>query len=183
MKIYKALFLVFVMAITTSNANAFFFFFPLPNVSKPPALQKIIDALEKSTDTKAVAYASEDKTFGSKQWTWGQMSGVMTQEEANSKAIKTCEESLQKLKAQTVGGQPIYNFGSKSCELHKFSNETINSPIKEPAPITSNQLQQNAESNENQITKKLKELETLLQQNLITKEEYEVKRKEILNKF
>lgn len=82
-----------------------------------------------------------------------------------------------------MGGQPIYNFGSKSCELHKFSNETINSPIKEPAPITSNQIQQNNESNENQITKKLKELEALLQQNLITKEEYEVKRKEILNKF
>jgi hypothetical protein len=183
MKISKALFLVVVMATTISNANAFFFFFPLPNISKPPALQKIIDALEKSTDTKAVAYVSEDKTFGSKQWTWGQISGVMTQEEANSKAMKTCDESFQKLKVQTVGGQPLYNFGSKSCELHKFSNETVNSPIKEPTPSIGNQIQQTTDANENQVTKKLKELESLLQQNLITKEEYEVKRKEILNKF
>lgn len=182
MKISRVLILVFVVATTISNANAFFFFFPIPNFAKPPALQKIIDALEKSTDTKAVAYASEDKTFGSKQWTWGQMSGVMTQEEANSKAMKICDEALQKLKAQTVGGQPLYNFGGKTCELHKFSNETVNSPIKEPV-ATTNQLQPGTDTNENQIAKKLKELDSLLQQNLISKEEYETKRKEILNKL
>jgi hypothetical protein len=182
MSLKKALLSLALLIATINDANAFFFFIPIPNLAKPPALQKVIDALEKSSDTKAVAFVSEDKNFGSKQWTWGQASGVMTQEEANSKAMKICEEALQKLKAQTVGGQPLYNFGGKTCELHKFSNETINSPIKEPVAIT-NQLQPNTDTNENQIAKKLKELDSLLQQNLISKEEYETKRKEILNKL
>ncbi len=177
---YTKLILALVMAFSvTKSANAFLIFFPIPNLAKPPALQKIIDALEKSNDTKAVAFISEDKTFGSKQWAWGQASGVMTQDEANAKAMKGCEDGLLKLKQQTAGGQPIYDFGAKKCELHKFTNETVNLPYKEPTPA----VVQNLENTEGSTAKKLKELDSLLQQNLISKEEYDSKRKEIINKL
>jgi len=106
-------------------SNAQILFFPLPNLSKPDPLQKIIDALEKSDETKAVAYASEDKTFGSKNWVWGHIAGAMSQEEANKTALMTCEAGLNRAKSEQAGGKPIYDFGKKQCELHKFKNITL----------------------------------------------------------
>ena len=167
---------LFIFALIFSNyANAFFFFFPLPNLSKPPVLEKTIEALEKSTDTKAIAYASEDKAFGSKQWVFAQASGQMTQEEANSKAMRSCENSLASEKLKLVGGQPLYNFGAKSCELHKFTNVTLNLP----RPIEPIAVEKNNDTNP--TSKKLKDLQSLFEQKLITQDEYDKKRKEIID--
>lgn len=156
------------------NAHAIFFFIPMPNLAKPAELQKLIDAYEKSSETKAVAYVSEDKAFGSKQWVWGHKSGMMTQDEANSIAMSTCEASLMKIKSQLAGGKPIYEFGQKRCELYKFANETVMlpkvTPVEPPPKVE-----------ESPIAKKLRELDGLFNQKLITQEEYETKRKEILS--
>lgn len=146
----------------------------MPNLAKPAELQKLIDAYEKSSETKAVAYVSEDKAFGSKQWVWGHKSGMMTQDEANSIAMSTCEASLMKIKSQLAGGKPIYEFGQKRCELYKFANETVMlpkvTPVEPPPKVE-----------ESPIAKKLRELDGLFNQKLITQEEYETKRKEILS--
>ena len=56
---------LFAGATLPAAASAFFFIIPIPNLAKPPALNALIEALEKSEETKAVAYVSEDKTFGS----------------------------------------------------------------------------------------------------------------------
>lgn len=172
----RILFLGFLI-ICYTKANAFFFFFPLPNVSMPPVLQKQIDALEKSSDTKAVAYTSEDKSFGSKQWVFGQAAGQMTQEEANAKALRDCENALNREKQKSIGGQSIYDFGKKTCELHKFNNITLNLP----KPIEPVQMTEKEVPNENPTAKKLKDLQNLLEQKLITQEEYDKKRKEIID--
>ena len=156
------------------SAYAIFFFIPIPNVAKPAELQKLIDAYEKSSETKAVAFVSEDKSFGSKRWVWGHKSGVMTQDEANSSALSACESSLMSIKSQLAGGKPIYDFGQKRCELYKFTNETVMLPKVtpiEPAPKVE----------ESPTAKKLRELDGLFNQKLITQEEYETKRKEILS--
>lgn len=165
------------------NANAFFFFIPIPNLAKPADLQKLIDAYEKSSETKAVAFASEDKTFGSKQWVWGHKSGVMTQDNANSAALQMCEASLSNVKSKLAGGQPVYDFGQKRCELYKFANETVMLPqvapvVIPPVVMTPVEIPKVEES---ATAKKLKELDSLLTQKLITQEEYEKKRKEILS--
>lgn len=160
------------------SAHAFLFFIPIPNLAKPAELQKLIDAYEKSSETKAVAFASEDKTFGAKQWVWGHKSGVMTQDEANNIAIRACEASLSKIKSKMAGGQPVYDFGSKRCELYKFANETVMLP--QTTPVVSTRVE-TLKSEESATAKKLKELEGLLNQKLITQEEYEIKRKEILS--
>lgn len=156
------------------NAHAIFFFIPIPNLAKPPELQKLIDAYEKSSETKAVAFVSEDKTFGSKQWVWAHKSGVMTPEEANNIALSACEASLKNVKSQLAGGKPIYDFGQKRCELYKFTNETVMLPN-----TTSVELPPKVE--ESPIAKRLRELDGLFNQKLITQEEYETKRKEILS--
>jgi hypothetical protein len=169
-KIVVSLALAFLM----QNAHAIFFFIPIPNLAKPAELQKLIDAYEKSSETKAVAFVSEDKTFGSKQWVWAHKSGVMTPDEANSIALRSCEASLMSVKSQLAGGKPIYDFGQKRCELYKFTNETVMlpkvTPIEPPPKVE-----------ESPIARKLKELEGLFNQKLITQEEYETKRKEILS--
>jgi len=169
------------------SANAFFFIVPIPNLRKPPALNNLIDALEKSNQTKAVAYVSEDKTFGQKFFSWGHAVGVMTQLEANEKALAMCAANLLKAKQNTVGGQPLYDFGNKSCELYKFTNESIQLPYVEPvkteAPAPAPVAVTAPVITDSPIAIKLKELEGLLQQNLITKEEFEIKRKEVLNKL
>jgi hypothetical protein len=117
---------IHVLAITlasmlSTNANAWFFIFPIPNLAKPGPLQATIDALEKSTETRALAFVSEDKSFGSKYWAWGKYAGEVSQEKANRIALEQCENSLRAAKAQSAGGQPLYNFGDKSCELHAFT--------------------------------------------------------------
>ena len=63
-----------VATLMPNAASAFFFIIPIPNLAKPPQLNALIEALEKSDETKAVAYVSEDKTFGSKYWVWGRRS-------------------------------------------------------------------------------------------------------------
>ena len=106
----------------------------MPNLAKPAELQKLIDAYEKSSETKAVAYVSEE----------------------------------------LAGGKPIYEFGQKRCELYKFANETVMlpkvTPVEPPPKVE-----------ESPIAKKLRELDGLFNQKLITQEEYETKRKEILS--
>jgi len=116
------------------SAQAFFFFFPIPNLAKPAPLQRIIDALEKSEETKAVAYTSESKSFGSKFWVWGQFYGHVTQEEANRNAMTRCVAALANAKNQQAGGNPLYDFGSKTCELHVFQNPTVSpKAVQHPA--------------------------------------------------
>lgn len=130
----KKILIVTVAMLAASQANAIIII-PIPNFAFPPQLSAIRDAFEKSTDTKALATAGEDKVFGSKYWVWGQASGKMTQANADSQAISRCEVSLQNTKARTAGGQPLYNFGSKKCELYSFLNITVNLPDPTPAPI------------------------------------------------
>jgi hypothetical protein len=168
------------LALLSHTANAWFFFVPIPNLAKHPELQKIIDAYEKSSETKAVAFVSEDKTFGSKQWIWGHKSGFMTQDEANSIAMRTCSNELARMKAMLAGGQPIYDFGQKRCELYKFANETVSLPQSTPTETVSTEQPKVEES---KTARRLRELDSLLKQQLITQEEYEKKRKEILYGF
>lgn len=107
--------------IASANAYAWFFIFPIPNIAKPAALQRVIDALEKSPETRALAFLSEDKTFGSKYWVWGRYTGYVTQEEADRIATERCETSKRNAQTQSAGGQPLYDFGDKKCELHPFA--------------------------------------------------------------
>jgi len=105
---------------------------PIPNLALPPAISKTRDALEKSNDTKALATVGEDKYFGSRYWIWGHVSGKMTQADADSQALKKCEAWLANAKAQAVGGELLYKFGDKKCELYKFQNVTLNLPDTVP---------------------------------------------------
>ncbi len=121
------------IAFFSETSSAFFFFIPIPNLAKPAPLSTIIDALEKSEETKAVAYASEDKTFGSKFWVWGHYSGHVLQPEADSIALSRCRAALANAKSQQAGGKPLYDFGSKVCELHNFTNKTVSRLATEKA--------------------------------------------------
>ena len=174
----KKIISIALLILVVQSAHAFFFFIPIPNLAKPADLQKLIDAYEKSSETKAVAFVSEDKTFGAKQWVWGHKSGVMTQDEANNMAMRACDTSLSNAKSKMAGGQPVHDFGQKRCELYKFANETVMLP--QIAPVVSTQVE-TPKTEESATAKKLKELEGLLNQKLITQEEYEMKRKEILS--
>lgn len=119
---------VLFMTCVSANAQLFFFPIPLPNTGKPAQLTQIIDALEKSSDTKAVATVSEDKTFGSKYWNWGYVSGEMSQEDADRIALASCTINLDQMKSQSAGGKPLYDFGKKKCELHLFKNKSVKPP-------------------------------------------------------
>ncbi len=228
------------MVLCVPSANAFIFFFPIPNLAKPAALNSIIDALEKSDETKAVAYVSEDKTFGSKQWAWGQYSGHVPQHEADRIALANCRATLERARTQSVGGKPLYDFGTKSCELHSFTNSAVSvranewrppnaiptpalvptvatapaQPVSEPvsdvpvvaasAPdVTASQslptpippsavaeqqtvaLQPapvaSSAASENQTARKLRELNALKNEGLITESEYQAKRKALIS--
>jgi esterase/lipase superfamily enzyme len=93
--------------------------------------------------------------------------------------MRICENSLTTTKNRTEGGQPLYSFGSKKCEMHKFQNVTLNLPDPPPAPAVTVEQSKNIE--ESLAAKKLKELDSLLASKLITNEEYEKKRKEIID--
>lgn len=171
---------LFLLAITSIlltgysiSARAWFFIFPIPNLAKPPALQKLIDALEKSSETKAVAYVSENKTFGTKQWIWGHHTNGTTQKITEELAMQKCESALSNMKSQTVGGQPLYDFGDNKCELYTFSNPHQN-------PITENKDVSSARPKVSPVEEKLIELKNLRDKNLITQEEYDQKRQELL---
>ncbi len=131
---HKKILIVATAAMVAMQANAIIII-PIPNLAFPAPLGAIRDAFEKSNDTKALATVSEDKIFGSRYWVWGHVSGKMTQADANAQAMSKCELSLQNIKAQSVGGQPLYNFGSKKCELYKFQNVTVNLPDPAPVPV------------------------------------------------
>ena len=165
------------------GANAWFIFFPIPNLSKPAPLNALIDALEKSDETKAVAFAAEDKTFGQKMWVWGHHAGKIMQEEADRVALGRCEASLARSKAQQAGGQPLYDFGKKKCELYTFVNKTVwVKPPEPPAPVqpsTPAVVQPEISRTE----RKLRELDELLKSKLISEEEYAEKRKTILSEM
>jgi len=113
--------ILFVFLLASKSALAILII-PLPNVAIPATFQKIIDAYESSTETKAVALASEDKTFGSKQWVIGHFSGMVTQDEANGRAMSSCLQALDQAKKQSVAGKQLYDFGNKTCELYNFKN-------------------------------------------------------------
>ena len=123
MLIKKWLLLGIVALLPVHHAHAFFFYLQVPKLSKPAALQAVIDGLEKAEGSKAVAFVMEDKVMGAKQWVWGQASGSMPQEEANATALQACETELAKLRQQTIDGKPAYNFGLKKCELHPFASD------------------------------------------------------------
>jgi len=89
--------------------------------------------------------------------------------------MRSCEKMLASEKLKLVGGQPLYNFGNKNCELHKFINVTLNLP----KPIEPIATERNVETN--LTSKKLKDLQLLFEQKLITQEEYDKKRKEIID--
>lgn len=223
-KHFRNVVLVFWLYVLNSAAHAFFFIIPIPNLAKPASLGKVIDALEKSEETKAVAYASEDKTFGSKQWVWGIYSGHVPQAEADRIAMARCQTSLANSKAQSAGGKPLYDFGTKSCELHNFSNKTVSARANEwnPGPVTAKPEPTTSSPNPNvgtnstegagttdsnskpanedgartpavsttvalqppeasQATKKLRELEQLRKEGLISELEYQEKRKAVLS--
>lgn len=194
--------------IAADSAHAFFFIIPIPNIAKPPVLQKTIDALEKSEETKALAYVSEDKTFGSKYWVWGHFVGKTTQEEANHQALSKCQSSLANAKAQQVGGSTLYDFGNKSCELYEFENKTVARSVSDPqpaGPVTQTAPQtaatplptatppaapaaapsprppDKAQSADGSTAAKLRELAQLLKEGLITQQEYDEKRKKLLD--
>jgi hypothetical protein len=121
----------------SSNAQFFFFPIPLPNTGTPQQLTQLIEALERSNDTKAVATVSEDKTFGSKYWNWGYVSGEMSQEHADRIALASCTINLDQMKSQSAGGKPLYDFGKKKCELHVFKNKSLKSPSAGKIKISS----------------------------------------------
>jgi hypothetical protein len=121
-------------ALLPAQAHAFFFFVPIPNMSKPPALNALIEALEKSEETKAVAYVSEDKLFGSKMYVWGHFAGHVPQAEADRLAMARCDASLTKAKALKAGGKELYDFGNKKCELYSFMNKTVSPRANEWQP-------------------------------------------------
>ncbi len=118
----------------STSASAWFFIFPIPNLGKPAALNTIIEALEKSEETKALAYVSEDKTFGAKYWVWSHFSGHVIQAEADRIALSRCEASLSNAKSQKAGGKELYDFGTKVCELYSFVNKTVSPRATEPLP-------------------------------------------------
>lgn len=133
---FSALLIIGILKVNYAHA---LLLIPLPNLSMPDGFQKIVDAYEKSNQTKAVALASEDKTFGSKQWVIGHYSGPVTQEDANQRAMAACENSLRIAKEQKAGGQSIYNFGEKKCELHKFQNQNVSAIANLPKLEANNQ--------------------------------------------
>lgn len=206
------------MALVTLQANAIIII-PIPNLAFPASLGAIRDAFEKSTDTKALATASEEKIFGSRYWVWGHISGKMSQADANAQAMSKCEASLQNIKAQSVGGQPLYNFGAKKCELYNFQNVTVNLPDPAPVPaaapapmsvvvpasepesapvsVPASQLKPvatnsvttpshdsspaSATKGSDDIVQKMKDLNFLFKQGLITRDDYDRKKKQFLN--
>ena len=123
--------------------HAFFFILPIPNFAKPAPLSSLIDALEKSEETKAVAYVSEDKLFGSKYWVWGHFAGHVPQAEADRVAMSRCGTALTNAKAQAAGGKTLYDYGTKTCELYSFANKAVSpragewqpTPAAIPAPV------------------------------------------------
>lgn len=114
--------LMFFGAVTSSAVLAFGLVIPVPYSSKPATLSSLIDLLEKSKDTRALAYVSEDKLVGSKRWVWGYYSGLASQPEADRLAMSRCESALAVARNRHVNGKLLHDFGSNTCQLHSFSS-------------------------------------------------------------
>ena len=103
-------------------------------------MQSLIDALEKSNETKALAYVSEAKSFGGKYWAWGHFSGHVLQPEADRIALERCASALRTAKSQSAGGQSLYDFGDRKCELYDFENKEVSAQALaaavQPQPAT-----------------------------------------------
>ena len=201
----KRMFTASMLLVASSYASAIIII-PIPNLAFPDVIGKTRDALEKSTDTKALATVGEDKLFGSRQWTWGQVSGKMTQADADAQAMSKCEANLRSLKAQAVGGQTLYNFGNKKCELYQFQNATLNLPdpvLVTPAPVVATPVIKQDEpltasptvtatqtpstttgiKSGTATMQKLQDLESLLKQGLINQDDYNRKKKQFLDEM
>ena len=59
----KRMFTASMLLVASSYASAIIII-PIPNLAFPDVIGKTRDALEKSTDTKALATVGEDKLFG-----------------------------------------------------------------------------------------------------------------------
>ena len=100
-----------------------------------------------------------------------------TQAEADKAALARCEASLANAKAATAGGQPLYDFGAKRCELYEFANKTVKLPEPPPVPALQPVV---ADPPESPTARRLRELDELRKNNLITEQEYAEKRLAIL---
>ncbi len=195
-----------IVLFTTSHYAGAIILIPLPNLAFPEVISKTRDLLEKSNETKAMATVGEDKLFGSRAWAWGRVSGKMTQAEADAQALRDCESLLRSLKDQIISGQPLYNFGNKSCELYKFQNVTVSLPdavltpptpfiaasvVKQDEPSTvsptviSNQTPSTTKAIKSGTAtlQKLQDLDSLLKQGLIDQDDYNRKKKQFLDEM
>ena len=196
----KKIFLTLLFGLMTSEYAGAIILIPLPNLGFPPGIGKIRDALEKSTDTKALATVGEDKTFGARQWAYGQASGKITQADADALALSRCEAGLKNLKGQVAGGQPLYDFGNNKCELYKFRNVTLNLPDLAPAPppppaavppaaLTAEPPPPPAAAPPVEtkikvdIVQKMRDLDSLLKQGLINQDDYDRKKTQLLGEM
>jgi len=166
-----------------------------------------MQTLTKSTQTKALAYAGEDKVFGTKYFVWGRYVGTLSQMDANKIALDQCYNGLIKARAEELGGVKKWSFGDQKCELYAFANlpETAVMPpnytppagamapkiAPEPSISSPSNVQPNiAPINVNPSTpskgvdinyeKKFQDLKSLLDKGLINKQDYELKKNEIL---
>lgn len=76
-------------------------------------------------------------------------------------------------------------FGNTLFTAHRVPNELLDlmfDNIKSQTGSPSDKVQSQADSSTKSLTQKLQELQTALDNKLITKEEYQVKRKEIIEK-
>lgn len=128
-----SIFALIVGATFCTNANAFLFLFLLSNVSKPAPLNTLIEAMEKSEETKALAFVSEDKSLRSRHWVWGHFEGRTTQADADREAMSRCLVSLESARSEKVGGKAVFDFGRNTCELYRFSNKPVLLPDADPA--------------------------------------------------
>ncbi len=113
-----------VALIVPTAAHAFIFLIPLPTLGKPRELQSLIDALARSTQVRAVAYAAEDRLFGDRRWVFGYAAGTEHQTQIDREALEACRSALTAAREERVGGELRYRFGARDCELHIFDNTT-----------------------------------------------------------
>jgi hypothetical protein len=106
--------------LATGAAHAFLLLLPLSNLGKPRELQSLIDALERSTQVRALAYAAEPRVFGDRHWVFAHVAGAATQQQAERDALQACRAVLQAARTERVGGELRWDFGDRDCELHAF---------------------------------------------------------------
>lgn len=108
------------MLLAAGAAQAFLLLVPLPTLGKPRELQSLIDALERSTQVRALAYVVEPRLFGDRHWVFAHAAGAPTQAQAERDALETCRIALQAARTERVGGVLRWDFGDRDCALHVF---------------------------------------------------------------